>query len=176
MPLAFSSLSHGTVAFGFFNIETDMLLLDRIVFHAADFCAAAALLGEGGESTIEGWRIDDMGDLHAAIAGEDLSGFIGATYARYPFPADPAGFRQSPEPRLARGEVQAMADRFGRPCAVVLRRGDDGRTVHVDGYTFDERGFCALVRYVAVGGYPRWRDDGPPGYVTRMEERLGPCR
>ena len=29
MPLAFESLSHGTIAFGFFNIESDLLLLDR---------------------------------------------------------------------------------------------------------------------------------------------------
>jgi hypothetical protein len=29
MPLAFQSLSHGTITFGFFNIESDMLLLDR---------------------------------------------------------------------------------------------------------------------------------------------------
>jgi len=27
MPLAFPSTSHGVIAFGFFNIETDMLLL-----------------------------------------------------------------------------------------------------------------------------------------------------
>ena len=30
MPLAFESLSHGTIAFGFFNIESDLLLLDRL--------------------------------------------------------------------------------------------------------------------------------------------------
>jgi len=27
MPLEFDSLSHGKIAFGFFNIETDMILL-----------------------------------------------------------------------------------------------------------------------------------------------------
>jgi hypothetical protein len=34
MPLAFESLSHGTIAFGFFNIESDMLLLDRYFLFA----------------------------------------------------------------------------------------------------------------------------------------------
>lgn len=29
MPLAFQSLNRGRAAFGFFNIETDMLLLDN---------------------------------------------------------------------------------------------------------------------------------------------------
>ena len=39
MPLAFESLSHGTIAFGFFNIESDMLLLDRYFLFAEDFCS-----------------------------------------------------------------------------------------------------------------------------------------
>jgi hypothetical protein len=29
MPLEFESISHGRVAFGFFNIETDMILLNQ---------------------------------------------------------------------------------------------------------------------------------------------------
>jgi hypothetical protein len=29
MPLAFESLNHGTIAFGFFNIDSDMLLLEK---------------------------------------------------------------------------------------------------------------------------------------------------
>jgi hypothetical protein len=38
MPLAFESLSHGTIAFGFFNIESDMLLkLDLIALRALHF-------------------------------------------------------------------------------------------------------------------------------------------
>ena len=32
MPLAFDSISHGSIAFGFFNIESDMLLLDLTQF------------------------------------------------------------------------------------------------------------------------------------------------
>lgn len=38
MPLAFESLSHGTIAFGFFNIESDMLLCDRYFLFADEFC------------------------------------------------------------------------------------------------------------------------------------------
>ena len=34
MPLAFKSLSHETIAFGFFNIESDMLILDRYFLFA----------------------------------------------------------------------------------------------------------------------------------------------
>ena len=38
MPLAFESMSHGTIVFGFFNIETDMLLLERYFIFGTDFC------------------------------------------------------------------------------------------------------------------------------------------
>ena len=38
MPLAFDSISHGTIAFGFFNIDSDMLLLDHYFFFATEFC------------------------------------------------------------------------------------------------------------------------------------------
>ena len=34
MPLSFESQSHGQVAFGFFNIASDMLLLERYFFFA----------------------------------------------------------------------------------------------------------------------------------------------
>jgi len=38
MPLAFESISHGTIAFGFFNIDSDMLLLDRYFIFSTLFC------------------------------------------------------------------------------------------------------------------------------------------
>jgi len=43
MPLTFESLSHGTIAFGFFNIESDMLLCDRYFLFADDLCLAGRL-------------------------------------------------------------------------------------------------------------------------------------
>ena len=38
MPLAFDSISHGSIAFGFFNIESDMLLCDHYFLFADEFC------------------------------------------------------------------------------------------------------------------------------------------
>jgi len=38
MPLASKSLNFGSIALGFFNIESDMLLLERYFFFASDFC------------------------------------------------------------------------------------------------------------------------------------------
>jgi hypothetical protein len=36
MPLAFRATSHGMVVFGFFNVETDLLLLDRLFLFPDD--------------------------------------------------------------------------------------------------------------------------------------------
>jgi hypothetical protein len=38
MPISFPSKSHGQIPIGFFNIETDMLLMDRYFFFSTDFC------------------------------------------------------------------------------------------------------------------------------------------
>ncbi len=38
MPLEFNSLSHGTVAFGFFNIKSDLLLLDTYILFSSECC------------------------------------------------------------------------------------------------------------------------------------------
>jgi hypothetical protein len=38
MPISFSSESHGHIPIGFFNIETDMLLMDHYFFFSTDFC------------------------------------------------------------------------------------------------------------------------------------------
>ena len=37
MPLVFESLSHGTIAFGFFNIDSDMLLLEQYFLFGSEF-------------------------------------------------------------------------------------------------------------------------------------------
>ena len=102
MPLAFESKSHGTVAFGFFNIHIDMLLLDNLFFFADSFCKAVMEIARAEGKAVaafDGWRIPDsrmIGNLHGAIAGTDLSGFIGVTYGRFPFPASRDDFKQRP--------------------------------------------------------------------------------
>ena len=104
MPLAFESLSHGTIAFGFFNIESDMLLCDRYFFFAEDFCRNIADMADrGGDQVYQAnwpvWLIeaaDDIGDLMGAIHGVRYTGFIGELYCRYPFPRQPEEFKQNP--------------------------------------------------------------------------------
>ena len=127
MPLAFDSLSHGKIAFGFFNIETDLLLLNRYFFFASDFCRhlmkAAEGLREGKwEAAWEVYSLEEaaVGNLMGAIHGFDLRGFIGEVYRLFPFPEDPEGFKQNPEgyrdPALDR--VDSTELRFEGPGSV----------------------------------------------------------
>jgi hypothetical protein len=172
MPLAFSSQSHGDIAFGFFNIDTDMLLLESLFFFADDFCAAVLALDEHDTAELSGWRIAEpaaVGSLHGAIAGRELSGFIGATYAAWPFPSAPEGFKQCPDGARHRAETEAMIGGFGEAEIIALRR-DDG--VCVGAYRFALSAFALLLAYVDRGGYPRWRDERRPSYVQTMVERL----
>jgi hypothetical protein len=159
MPLAFPSRSHDVVAFGFFNIASDMLLLEDLFFFAEDFCEAVARLAEaradGAEYGIDGWRISDRaqaGNLHGAIAGRDLSGFIGATYAAWPFPRDPAGFKQDPEGSRTRPEVREMIARFAEPTSIPVRCEAEGLSFSVAEYVFDRPAFEMLAGYVEQGG------------------------
>ena len=175
MPLSFQSTSHGKVAFGFFNIESDMLLLDDLFFFAGGFCAAAAKIAEARrgpvEQAFEGWRISDfrkIGNLHGAIAGIDLSGFIGATYAAWPFPRAQEDFKQNPDGSRTQEAVTSMIRGFSETERIVLAADAALSSFSVCEYEFDRNGFGRLASYVERGGYPRWRDERRPDYVREM--------
>ena len=97
MPLAFESMNHGTIAFGFFNIDSDMLLLEQYFLFGSEFCQHISNMAENADEeqlkatwlvyTIEDRR--QIGDLMGAIHGIRFSGFIGELYRRYPFPEEP---------------------------------------------------------------------------------------
>jgi len=175
MPLAFQSTTHGTVAFGFFNIDTDLLLLENRFFFATGFtrlvgemCAATADRYEAG---LEAWTIDrreDVGDLMGAIRGTGHAGFIGGVYRRFPFPAAPEDFRQKPEGERNRPEIAALIDRWARREAIAVVADLRAGEVDIGGVGFTLAGFGELVRYVERGGWPRWRDDTPPACVREM--------
>jgi len=180
MPLAFRSASHGTVAFGFFHIETDLLLLERLLFFADDFCRAATVLRVPGadpapRTSLAGWCIPDprrLGDLHGAIAGRARWGFLGALYARWPFPRDPAAFRQQPEGFRNRAAAAELAARFGEPRSIPAAFDPIRRTLELGEYVFAAAEFDRMIAYVDRGGWPRWRDEVRPPYVAAMMSAL----
>lgn len=176
MPLGFESTSHGSIAFGFFNIESDMLLLDPLFFFADDFCTAVEQAGEHGRAEIDGYRIDardKIGDLHGAIAGRVFTGFIGSTYRVWPFPESPDDFKQNPDGFQTQDQVRALIGEFGQSETLPLVHDQAGEEVGIAEYKFSWPQFADLIAYVDRGGHPRWKDERRPDYVTRMMRALG---
>jgi len=175
MPLAFHSLSHGEVAFGFFNIDTDMLLLDVHFFFADDFSAAvselASLDADGpARVSVDVYTLDRsrIGNLIGAIHGIEFRGFIGDVYKRFPFPTEEDKFRQQPEGCETRGVIEEMIRSYAGRSTISITCDDRRLTVDIGGYLFERAVFHDLILYVWRGGYPRWRDGLRPSYVMEM--------
>ena len=184
MPLAFESDSHGVIAFGFFNIESDMLLLDHYFFFATDFCEAIGKMSNGPGGVASGVVVpayvisdsDSIGDLHGGIAGTHFSGFIGETYKKYPFPRDSEKFKQQTDGFKTKGEFERMIKRFGKAIDLKLFQNNKKEQVSIGQYLFSLQNFSQLLDYVIQGGYPGWLNRIAPDYVVRMAtlENFGP--
>jgi hypothetical protein len=180
MPLAFDSPSHGRVAFGFFHIDSDMLLLENRFFFADAFCrgVAEAARGEDDGAFEVPWpghvieRPEDVGDLMGAIHGLRFTGFIGDTYRRYPFPERDEDFKQRPEGHETQAEFREMIAPYAAEADIVLSVDPAGAGVSLADVRFTREGFHDLVRYVWRGGWPRWRDEVRPDYVREMRTAI----
>ena len=179
MPLAFNSLSHGEIAFGFFNVETDLLILDSYFMFASDFCSHVAKLAEGqaGERLQMEWEAytlkqEEIGNLTGAVHGMDPRGFMGDVYRRFPFPGDMKAFRQDPEGAKTQAVVRGMIERYAGAGRIAVVVDGAGSTIEIGDYLFGREGFHNLLRYLWVGGYPTWKAGERPGYVTGMKERI----
>jgi hypothetical protein len=179
MPLAFNSTSHGVVAFGFFNIDTDMLLLEQHFYFADDFCRSIVEIAKAGRDGSEnillpGYCIEDqnaIGDLMGAIHGIRYTGFIGEVYRLFPFPEDPRDFRQKPDGHRHRAEIESIIVRYAQTISVplkILNHND----IQIGPYQFDPKTLHQLIQYVWRGGYPRWRENRRPAYVRMMSQAL----
>ena len=180
MPLEFQSESHGPIAFGFFNIETDMLLLDRLFFFCTDFCrvlsemAAPSDAGKAGVPC-EGYYIADpadIGDLMGAISGNYHTGFLGALYRKFPFPDKQQDFKQNPEGYRTRAQVEAMVKEYGNPLHITCSTDAHYNEIFIGNYGFTRRNFQELIQYIWRGGYPRWKNEQRPSYVIQMRDTL----
>jgi hypothetical protein len=180
MPLAFESINRGLIAFGFFNIETDLLLLDHYCLFARPFCRNISDLAERPlvntyETFWEAYAIErreEMGDLMAAIHGVRYSGFIGEIYRRFPFPRREEDFKQQPEGWQNRSVVTPILERYAETTRLSLRLDPVNGTVSVGEFLFTKEVFGALVDYVWLGGYPRWKDGIRPEYVLHMKQKV----
>jgi hypothetical protein len=119
MPLQFESLSHGKVAFGFFNIEIDMILLNQYFLFADDFCHYIAQATEEMDETyITSWEVyriehEDIGNLMGTIHGIDHRGFIGGVYKLSPFPKHlEEDFKQNPVGFKNRSTIEELIQKY----------------------------------------------------------------
>jgi len=175
MPLLFESVSHSRLAFGFFNIETDMLLLNDLFFFASDFCRhVRELAQQDPDGTLQyAWDVyvlphETIGNLQGAMAGTDLSGFIGAVYRLFPFPEHAEAFTQNPEGYSTRERIEEIIATFVPPRRIPVVVKPKGELITIGDYAFDRPQFHALLLYVWLGGYPRWKDRIRPAYVVQM--------
>jgi hypothetical protein len=179
MPLTYRSVSHGDVAFGFFNIETDLMLLNSIFFFASDFCAALSELAdlkahEPAHVDLRSYVLaeKDAGNLMGAINGVDYSGFIGDVYRMFPFPREPHLFKQNPEGFRTRVVMEDLIGKYAglaRTRVIADRYSDN---FIMGPYVFLKESLASLLDYVWVGGMPRWKDEIRPSYVTTMKEKV----
>ena len=180
MPLAFESMSHGTIAFGFFNIESDMLLLEQYFLFGTEFCQHIGDMAEDFaeakyESNWSVYAITDrvqIGDLMGAIHGIHHSGFIGELYRRFPFPKQPEGFKQKPEGHRNRALVEDIISAYADRIHIPVRIGEEALEIDLGEYKFSRSTFLELIKYVWHGGYPRWEDEIRPPYVEEMKARI----
>jgi len=180
MPLTFETLSHGTIAFGFFNIESDMLLCDRYFLFAEDFCSHVGdMAANTGEQAYQAtWRVwlietaEDIGDLMGAIHGVRFTGFIGELYSHYPFPVQPAAFKQNPEGSRTQSLVTDIISKYARNKEIQVVVDSEKMETVIGAYSFNRIQFQELLKYVWRGGYPRWKNEIRPAYVLELKKQI----
>jgi len=180
MPLAFDSLSHGQIAFGFFNIESDMLLCDRYFLFADTFCRHVQDLAENAEQPTlrTAWQVriiqtpEAIGDLMGAIHGIRYIGFIGELYRHFPFPSEAQNFKQNPQGFKTQSQVAEIIGKYATLREIQVSVKNTDGEIQVGDYRFSSTQFQKLIGYVWCGGYPRWKDHIRPAYVSDMREKI----
>ena len=180
MPLSFDSVSHGTIAFGFFNIESDMLLCDRYFLFAMDFCNYMENLAEYADAGAYQmmWQVyfiessQEIGDLMGAIHGIRFTGFIGELYLRFPFPGQSSDFKQNPEGKQNQALIIEMIEKYAQRREITVTISPAGKDIEIGDYRFNRVQFQALIKYVWRGGYPRWKGEIRPDYVIKMKDKI----
>jgi len=178
MPLEFESISHGKIAFGFFNIETDMILLNQYFLFAENFCHYIVQASEEKEKNDETlWEIyrieqENIGNLMGAIDGVDHRGFIGEVYKLFPFPEHREDFKQKTEGFKNRPFIEKIIQKYAKKTSIpfVINLKED--RIAIGEYVFNRGSFHELIRYVWAGGFPRWKDRVRPDDVLAMKEKI----
>jgi len=180
MPLEFNSITHGRIAFGFFNIESDMLLLENYFFFATEYCKWISKFCEhrDQENFSDSWKVyyindyEKIGNVMGAIHGIDHRGFIGELYKKYPFPRQPDDFKQHTDGDATQFIVRKIIEKYADQIEITFRIKLSEDAVYMGDTGFSKEEFSQLLHYVWLGGYPRWREGKRPGYVLSMKKAI----
>lgn len=178
MPISFSSISHGRIPIGFFNIETDLLLMDRYFFFSTDFCEWIIEWADAGDFNRDEKMVyaiqkrEMIGNLSGAIYGYEFTGFIGEVYKLFPFPESPSDFKQKPYGTQNRQVIERTIQPFAVQLKIPIVFHHESLTIGFGDYTFSADVFQEIIGYIKVGGMPGWLNGRPPDYVTRMMTQL----
>jgi hypothetical protein len=183
MPLEFESLSHGKIAFGFFNIETDMILLNQYFLFAEDFCGYISQVVRTNEIVFKAsWEAysfqnrEDIGNLMGAIHGIDHSGFIGEVYKLYPFPKRQEDFKQKSEGFKTRPLIESKIRKYALKMNLRFVMDPTSQKIFIGEYLFDTIVFQKLIQYIWQGGFPQWKDGVRPDYLLSMKKDIDASR
>ena len=178
MPIAFPSKSHGQIPIGFFNIETDMLLMGHYFFFSMDFCEWIVEWTANKDANRDEKMIylipqrEMIGNLSGAIHGYEFTGFIGEVYKLFPFPESHADFKQKPYGTQNRSVVEQTIQPYAERLKVPIVFHKDGPTIDFGVYTFSAEVFRGIIGYIEAGGMPGWLNGPAPDYVIRMMAKL----
>jgi hypothetical protein len=172
-------MSHGEIPFGFFNIETDMILLQNYFFFASDMAENVIKLAESRmespqEQTWSVYILEEgqIGNLMGAISGVVFVGFIGEVYTHFPFPHEPEKFKQNPEGHKTRGLIEEIVHRYTNLSTITTVVDNAEQSLKIGKYQFNKHGFHALLGYLWEGGYPKWKGGIRPPYIVKMKEAI----
>ena len=107
-----------------------------------------------------------------AIHGVRFSGFLGDLYRRFPFPQNPADFKQNPRGYETQSQVSEIIAAYARVLEIVVAMPPGGREIKIGEYEFSRTQFQELVKYVWRGGYPRWKNEIRPACVSEMKNKV----
>jgi hypothetical protein len=177
MPLSFETLSHGQIPIGFFNIDTDLFLIDNYFIFTDDLCSAiiawAAIELDTEEYTtgLDFYIISNpekVGNLMGAIYGVVYTGFIGEVYKKFPFPQKKEDFKQKTNGYKNREVVKTLLLKFAKETHVEVKLNKKTGVLDLGEFKFNQEQFHEVIAYIWHGGMPRWKDDQQPEYVKSM--------
>ena len=84
----------------------------------------------------------------------------------------PEEFKQNPEGAQTQSLVTEIISRYGNAQEIVVAADQKTMQVELGAYRFSHIQFQELLKYVWRGGYPRWKNDTQPAYVTEMKNKI----